>query len=177
MIADDQYLRIAVITGAHALKGRLKVLIVSDNLNRFKIGNSVYLKEKTGYNAYKIIDFKIQKGKMCLMQLEGIDDRNTSSSYRGIEIFITKEDAERSRTELDTNSYYYYDLIDCSVYLDRKEFAKVVDVIEAGAGELLVILSNDGKKFMIPFIEAMVNLEFVSKKRIDIYPIEGLFDI
>jgi len=177
LIADDQFIRIAVISGAHSLYGRLKILVVSDNLDRFEPGKYIFLKVKGGYKRYKILEFIQQKGKICLLGLEGVSDREASMSLKGIEIFITKEEAEKTRDKLEENSFYYYDLIGCHVYLDGKKFAEVKNIIEAGSGEILIITTDEGKEIMIPFVEAMVNTDMITEKRIDIFPVEGLLDI
>lgn len=173
----SEHLRIAVITGAHALHGRLKILVVSDILSRFAIGAEVIVKDKNGLSSYKISEFTPFKGKVCLMHLEGVTDRNAAEALKGAEIFISRDEAEKTRDELLEEEYYYYDIIDCTVFLEGSQFGVVSDIIEAGAGEVLVITDSTGKKHMLPFVESMVSTERIRDKRIDISPIEGILDL
>ncbi len=180
MIPESEHLRIAVVTGAHALHGRLKILVVSDILNRFSAGIDVLLREKNGLNFKncKITDFAPFKEKTCLVQIEGITDRTAAENLKGAEIFITREEAERTRNELlGDDEYYYYDIVGCDVYLDNTLYGKVTDIMEAGAGEVLLITDNKGKKQMLPFVESMVNTGQIKNNRIDITPVEGILDL
>ncbi len=178
MIQENEYLRIAVITGPHALHGRLKILVVSDNISRFQKGAEVIVKEEKGFVPYKIKECSPVKGKIFLLYLDGVSDRNKAEDLQGAEIFITREEAEKTRDEiLEDEEFYYYDLMGCSVYLEGSLFGEVADIIEAGAGEVIVIADTEGKKHMIPFIESMVDTSRIKDQRIDISPVEGLLDL
>lgn len=174
---NEEYIRIGVIIGVHGLTGRLKVLIISDNPERFTEGNEVFLKQSTGFNAFRINRFAVQKKRMGLLQLEGISDRDTAFSHKGEEIFIHITDAVKDKDQLETGSFYYFDIIGCQVYVDGTCFGIVENILEAGAGEVLEIIDQNGKKVMVPFVESMVNTDRISEKRLDVSPVEGLFDI
>ncbi len=177
MIDESQLIRIAVIIGTHSLKGRFKIYLVSDSPDRFKINNYIYLKEEKGYSYRKITEFKHRKNRIYLLKLDGIDSISAAQDYKCSELFITKLYAEESRKYLEEDSYYYYDIIGCKVYLGKKEFGEVTEILEAGAGEILIISDKSGKKIMVPFVKSMVDTANISEKRIDIYPVEGLIDI
>lgn len=173
---EKSYLRIAVITGAHGLNGRLKVFLISDIISRFEKGKKILLKKNENYNEFKVLEFKQHKGRNYLLLLEKVNDRNLAESLKGIEIFIEKSIAEDTRDQLEEDSFYYFDLIDCKVYHNNKEFGLVKDIIEAGSGNVLVIKTLDGIEHMVPFVESMVDTSFISEKKIKINPVEGLFD-
>ncbi len=173
----DDYIRIAVVTGAHGLNGRLKVLVISDFRERFNADKSVIIKTTSGIREFRILDFIEQKGKTGLLVLEGIENRDAALTLKGSEIFIDKEEAESTRGDLDENSYYYYDVIGCAVYCRDRLFGTVIDILEAGSGEILLISNDQGKQFMVPFVESMVETKNIRGRRLDIHPVEGLFDI
>ena len=178
MIQENEYLRIAVITGAHALHGRLKILVVSDNISRFQTDAEVIVKEEKGYKPYIIKECRPLKGKVFLLYLEGVTDRTMAENLKGAEIFITREEAEQTRHELlEEDEFYYYDLIGCTVYHEDSSFGTVKDIMEAGAGEIIVVVDESGKKHMVPFIASMVDTSRISEKRIDISPVEGILDL
>lgn len=177
MINDEEYIRIGVISSTHALKGRLKVYLITDNINRFNPGNTIYIKLGNQYSDYKISEFKPYKKKNCLLQLDGIDDIDKAIPLIGNEIFITKTEAENKRNELGDESFYYFDIIGCSAFIDEKLLGIVTEIIEAGSGEIIIIKDTNGKKFMIPFIKSMVDTKNIFEKRILINPVEGLIDI
>lgn len=175
-MADD-YIRIAVATGAHGLNGRLKILVISDISERFESGKTVVIETDTGVRKFTILSFIEQKERTGLLELSNIHDRDAALSLKGSDICIEKEEAERTRDALEDDSYYYYDIIGCAVYCKDQLFGTVTDILEAGSGEILVISDSGGKKYMVPFVESMVETDTIRNRRLVINPVEGLFDI
>jgi 16S rRNA processing protein RimM len=173
----DDYIRIAVVTGVHGLNGRLKILVISDIRERFEKNNFVFIKFRNSFREFKIINFIEQKGKTGLLQLDCINDRDSALPYKGSDVCIKKSEAEKTRSALENDSYYYYDIIGCATYCRGQLFGTVTDIIEAGAGEILIITNDRGDKFMVPFVESMVDTREIRDKRLNINPVEGLFDI
>lgn len=174
---DDNFLRIARVIDAHALSGRLKISIITDNIERFEEGSFVYSKTGGSYRPHKIKGFHILKQRTGLLELDNIKDRNQAESLKGLDIFITKDKAEETRSELDNDSFYYYDLIGCKVCLNGKLFAEVTDIMQAGGSDILVMSNAKNKNLMIPFVESMVDTARIKEGFVDINPVEGLFDI
>ncbi len=173
----DDYIRIAVAAGAHGLNGRLKVLVVSDIRERFDKGKSVFINTNTGYREFKIQNFIEQKGRTGLLELEGIHDRDAALSLKGSDICIESAEAERTRGDLDDDSYYYFDVIGCAAFFKNKMLGTVTDILEAGSGEILIISNEEGKQYMVPFVESMVETKNIRDRRLDINPVEGLFEV
>lgn len=173
----DDFIRIAVVTGAHGLNGRLKILVISDIRERFETDKSVLVKTNAGFRKFKILNYIEQKGKTGLLELEGIHDRDAALTYKGFEICIDQAEAERTRADLEKDSYYYFDIIGCAVYCQDQFFGTVTDILEAGSGEILIISNDKGKNVMVPFVESMVDTKDIRNSRLNINPVEGLFDI
>lgn len=173
----QEFLRIGQISGSHALDGCLKVLVTTDNPDRFAPGCTVYIQHKGGYVPYSVEGFSLHKNRMGLLYIKGVMTRDQAETLKGTEVFIPMAQAEETRKDLEDDSYYYYDIIGCRVYLDDRPFGTVEDILEAGAGEILIILTDTGKKHMVPFVESMTDTRHIGDKRIDIFPVEGLLDI
>ncbi len=177
MSSEKQFLRIGKIVGAHGLQGRLKILIVSDFSERFEPGTKLYLEISPDYyKEYQNIEFIEQSGRASLLKLEGINNKDDAIALKGIEIFIKKSDAEKTRDSLDDDNYYYYDLIGCKAFWNGNIFAEVTDIIKSGDGSVLVLKNDDGEEYLIPFTESMVDTKEIQNRRIDINPIDGLFE-
>lgn len=177
MSKGTEFLRIGKITGAHGLNGRLKIEVISDFMERFEAGNQLYLYDGLEYRQYRIIEFIQRPSKSSLLKISSISDRDTALSYMGRELFIDKRIAEKTRKNLGPDDYYYYDIIGCLVYWKGDYFGKVVDIMKAGEGDVLLIKDSTNKEFFIPFIESMVDVNKIFDRRIDINPIDGLLDI
>ncbi len=176
MILENDYQRIAIIKSAHSLDGKLKIYVVTDIAERFEKGNTVYLKFKEDYKKYVISSFNPTKKRTALLKLEGINDRNSAEMLDKVEIFIDKATAESVRPELDQDSFFYQDIIGCSVKYKDKDFGTVVDIFEGGAGDLLVIEDKNKKTVLLPFVGEMVDTGRISERIIEINPVEGLLD-
>ncbi len=176
MIPENNYLRIAKIKSAHSLDGKLKIYVISDIAERFKEGNSVFLKIKEEYRKFKILSFNPVKKRIALIKLEGINDRNSAELFNGVEIYIDKTTAESIRPELDNDTFFYQDIIGCKVTYNGSDFGTVADIFEGGSGDLLVIDDKKGETVLIPFVEEMVNTSKIADKIIEITPVEGLLD-
>lgn len=177
MIPENEYIRIARIAGAHSLKGSLKIYLVTAIPERFEPGNTVYLKIKEVFKKFTVSEFKPQKERIYLLQLEGIDDRNSAELLKGVDIFIDGVSAEKFREELEDDAFFYYDIIGCMVLYNGENFGRVKDIMEAGSGEILIIEDQKGNNHMVPFVESMVNTDRIKDKIIEISPVEGLLDI
>ncbi len=170
---DDDFVRIGVITGTHGLRGRLRIYIVTDIIERFTPGNRVYLNEK----SFTVSEFSFHKDSIGLLKLEGIDSVDQAATHKGADLLISREDAQRYRNNLDEESYFTADIINSGVFYQDSHFGTVHDILHAGAEDVLIIKGNDGREYMVPFVKSMVDTSRLDEKRIDIDPVEGLFDI
>ncbi|HQO39474.1 MAG TPA: ribosome maturation factor RimM, partial [Spirochaetota bacterium] len=151
--------------------------VITDFPERFETGKLLYIGFEKASRENRVEGLRPMKGRILLLKLEGIDSRNDSDLLKGMDIFIMGSDAESGRDLLDEDSFFYYDLIGCKVYLKGKEFGTVIDIMEAGAGDILVIEDLNSGRVMVPFVESMVDTARLNEKIIDINPVEGLFDI
>lgn len=172
----SQFLRIARISGAHGLTGRLKIHIISDIIERFASGNTLFLKIDDEFKPFLCLEFIEQQRKDSLLKLENIEDIDRARSLKGVEIYINKSEAEKTREFLGKDNFYYYDLIGCKAFWKNVYFAEVTDIFEAGENSVLVLRDEKGSEYMIPFIESMVDTTGISQGRVDIHPVDGLFD-
>ncbi len=177
MIPESEYIRIAKITGSHGLNGGVKIFITSAIIDRFKAGNIVYLKIGEIYKKYTISDFRQRPDRISLLWLSEVTNRTDADSLKGTEIFIDGSCAESFRENLEEDAFFYYDIIGSSVFYRNEFFGKVVDVFDAGAGDILVIEDSKGKRYMVPFVESMVDTAKISERVIIVNPVEGLLDI
>jgi 16S rRNA processing protein RimM len=104
---------------------------------------------------------------VLLAQIDGITDRDTAESLRGLRLYIP-----RSRLpELEAETYYHADLIGLTVITLRGEdFGMVRSVQDYGAGELLEIERPDHTTLFLPFNHAAVPEVRLAKGQLVIDP-------
>jgi len=177
LINFEEYIEIGVISVAHSLTGRVKVLTYSGKSNYLIPGDSLYI-EKNGFlKEFKVESFNPFKTKIFLLKLASIETREDAEALKGKRLFIGLEKAEALKEKLSKDSFFYFDLLDCTVLYNEDVFGTVVDIMEAGAGEILVIKTADRGDVMVPFVSAMVDTKRIDEKILIINPVEGLFDI
>ena len=177
MISENSYLRVAKIISPHSLDGKLKIHVISDIAERFEKGGTLYLKLKDAYKKFIISNFIPIKNRVALLKLEGINDRNSAEIIGKTEIFIDSEAAESIRPKLDEDSFFYQDLIGCTVLHEKRDFGTLIGILEGGSVDILIIESKNKKQILIPFVDSMVDTSNIENKVIEISPIEGLIDI
>jgi len=151
--------------------------MITDIGERFSPGSGVYLEKDGRYNLHTVEECAVQKGRVALVKLAGVADRNTAEALKGREVFIEKAAALETRNILGEGEFYYYEIIGCAVYLDGKEFGRVEEIVEAGSGNIILVKTGEGREYMLPFVDEMVDTSKVAQNRIDIYPVDGLLDM
>ena len=90
----QKYLEVGQIVNTHGLKGYLKVVPYTDDIERFEELKKiiiVYQKENIEYEIEKV---KYLKG-MVLLKLKGIEHINEAEKYKNCFLKIKREDAKK----------------------------------------------------------------------------------
>ena len=102
----------------------------------------------------KLVDIR-KGGKTAIARFEGIADRSAAEALRGQLVEI-----ERSALPaLEEGEYYHADLIGLPcVDRDGRRLGDIVAVENFGAGDLLEVELEDGRRSLIPFREGIADL-------------------
>lgn len=155
---------IGEIVNTHGIKGELRIL--SDfkfKEEAFKVNNTLYIGKRkqevviNTYRKHKIYD---------MVTFVGFESINDAIAFKGDEVYIKRED-------LNIDGYVDEDIIGLNAY-DNDKLIGVIDSIIKNKQELLLI-KNDDKSYMVPFVDEFVSIDLKNKK-VDIKVIEGLLD-
>ena len=153
----QEYLEIGQIVNTHGLKGYLKVVPFTDDVNRFKEIKTVYIVFRNELVECKIEDVKFIKNLVNL-KFVGIDNINDAEKYKGCYLKISRKNAKK----LDKNTYFIVDLIGLSVYDEQENKIGVLeDIFGAGSTDVYAVKTEDGKQILLPAISKAI-------KKIDI---------
>lgn len=154
----QKYLEVGQIVNTHGLKGYLKVVPYTDDIERFEELKKViivYQKENIECEIEKV---KYLKG-MVLLKLKGIDHINEAEKYRNCFLKIKREDAKK----LDKNTYFIADLIGINVYNEKEEKIGILEeIFPTGSNDVYVVKNENGKQILLPAISSVIkhiNLE------------------
>lgn len=176
MKGSDEYLNIGSVRGPHGLKGIVCVNVITDIESRFTPGNGLFIEENGLLKKTEVLSYSRYKEHTALVSLKGIDSIEKAEVLTGAGLFIEKKTAEETRSNLKNNEFYFFDLIGLDVRVKDENIGTVSDIIEGGSGHIIEIEMKDGKKVLVPFVDEMVDTSRINERRIDITPIDGLFE-
>ncbi len=153
---------IGKIVSAFGIKGEVKIISYAEEPQKIekynlfdKDGNPLKLKIS---NKNKAAIGTSNNGTIFIAKLDGVNDRNASELLRDKEIFVSRNDFDKTKK----NEFYYVDLIGLVVVdMHDNKIGKVVDVQDHGAGGMLEIkFDTEDKKNNLGKIE---NFAFKNK--------------
>ena len=167
-----EYVTIGQITKPHGIRGSLKVEPLTDDPQRFKWLDKIYLtfdeKERTQYH----IDHVQIGPQFVYLTLDEITNRDEAEKCRSAYIEITRDEC----LPLPKDEHYYFDLIGFSVKTkDGKYIGALTDVQSFPAHDLYVVQS-DSKEILIPAVPEIVVGVDGDSREIIIDPIDGLLE-
>ncbi|MBR6484782.1 MAG: 16S rRNA processing protein RimM [Clostridiales bacterium] len=166
---------IGKITGAHGVRGEVKVFPITDNVRHFKKLKKVGLADNEG-NIKKEMDIsavRFDRGNV-LISFDGIDDRDKAELLKGSFISIDRKDA----SPISKDEFYIADMIGLTVIDDeRGELGIVNEVYETGANFIVSVKRKGKKDLQIPFLkDVCYEVDIEGRKMLVRLP-EGLYEI
>jgi 16S rRNA processing protein RimM len=167
----QSYLAIGQITSAHGIRGEVKVLVMTDFPERYRVGAKVYLGTLADCRPTEIETVRPHKG-MMLVKLSGVPDRNTAETLQGQYLMIPDEQA----MPLGEHENYAHDLIGLAVETqDGKSLGTLVEILFTRANDVYVVSGPAGEILLPALREVILRVDLAAKKIIVAVP-EGLLD-
>ena len=170
------WLIVGTFVAAHGLKGELRVNPRSDFQERFT---------KPGSRWVRVIDEEPQEiqllagrrlpGKsLYVVRLAGVESRTVAEGLIGAHMLVLSSD----RPALADGEFHYLELVGLEVRLELtgELIGHVVDLI-SGGNDLLEIDLIEGRKVLVPFVEAIVPEVHLGKGWIVLNPPPGLLEL
>lgn len=185
MEISNDMLRVGVISSTHGIKGEVKVFPTTDDVKRFDSLKKVFLnyelKSMRGSAKKECIELEINSVKyfkqFVILKFKGIDDINDVEKYKGMELYVSREDA----IPLEEGEYYIADLIGITVVNDEDtEIGRITDVLQTGANDVYIVKGNvafDNREILIPAIKQCILSVDTEKKMMKVHLLEGLLDL
>ncbi|HCX62510.1 ribosome maturation factor RimM [Sedimentibacter sp.] len=165
----NDYIKVGKIVNTHGVKGYLKCLPLTDDMERFEELKYVYTEKDNTKRKLKDVWYR---NNMVYILLENINDMSTAETFRDSYISILEDQLR----ELPEDSYYLFDLVEMEVYSDDGEYlGKIKEIYQTGANDVYEI-TNKNKSFLIPAVKEVVKKVDVENKKMVINVIEGLLE-
>lgn len=164
-----EYIKVGKIVNTHGVKGCMKCLPLTDDIERFDELEYIYTEKD---DKKRKINNVWYRNNLVYLQLEGIDDINIAETFRDTFISIFEDQLR----VLPEDSYYLFDLEGMEVYsTDGEYIGKISVVYQTGANDVYEIV-NKNKSFLIPAVKDVVKRVNIEDKKMVIHVIEGLLE-
>lgn len=125
-------------------------------------------------HGWRAVEDLYQVAGEWVVHLAGVRTRELAEGLVGLRVYAEVEDLP----PLEEGQYYYFTLIGLPVYVEGRQVGEVVDILDAGAQDVLVIRGlgerlRDQVERLVPLQAPYVRVE---QEGIFVEPIPGLFD-
>ncbi|HMQ31951.1 MAG TPA: ribosome maturation factor RimM [Chloroflexaceae bacterium] len=169
---SDDLLLIGQIAGPFGVKGQLKLKAFTDRPDHIaRKVRTLYLQLGPERAEHTLTRLHEHKPGLLLLSLKGVATRDAADELRGAEVYIRASDA----APLAEDEYYLHELVGLeAVTADGQPLGKVREVLETGAGEVLVIARPGQPDALVPMVRDFIARLDIPGGQVVISPIEGL---
>jgi 16S rRNA processing protein RimM len=145
---------------------------ITDFPERFDSMREVLIAEAGGEPRLAEVEGVRWKGKLALVKLAGVDDRDEAGKYGGALMGVRRGEVEPAGQD----EYYHFELVGCTVVDEKGEEVGIVrEVLRMPANDVLVVAGGD-REMLVPTIKQVVKQVDLEGRLIVIERIPGLLD-
>jgi len=167
-----KYLQVGKIVNTFGLKGEVKVIPLTDEVDRFSELEYVFLEDnlstKLTIERYRV------KDNIVIIKFKEISSIDEAQKLKNRYIVIERERAKK----LPKDTYFICDIIGLEVYdLGGRKLGRIKDVLKTGSNDVYICDSYIGKKdILIPALKDIVKEVNIEGGYMKIKVVEGLLD-
>lgn len=168
----DKYVLIGKVAKAHGIKGELKLISFSGELESISRHKTLTLISHSNEisSVFNVLKSRIGN-KEVIVRLEGVDDRNQAEELAGWGVLALKKDLP----ELAEDEFYLHELEGITVATENGVIVgRVEGFFDNGSHDILVI-KNEKDEILIPLIPGMIVKR--THDRLTIAPPPGLLNM
>ena len=170
ILLNEDFIIIGKVVSTQGNKGEVKIIPLTDSIDRFDKLTDVFIREGNIKKLLKINNLRIKKNALIL-KFEDID--NIEKAQMIVESFL--EVKRSNAVKLPKDTYFIFDIIGLEVYTNENELlGKVDNIFSTGSNDVYVIKNKKKKEILIPAIREIIKNIDVKKKRITINMVDGL---
>ena len=179
MINHDEWLIVGLLTSPQGINGKIKVKSLSDFDERFtKPGKRWIQKENETPREFELTSgFKKPGKESFIITFREITNRNQAENLKGYKVLVKVD----SIPKLNNDEFHLTQLVNLEVKISENNQLKIIGKIinlENERNNLLVIqLSKNNKKVLIPFVKEIVPVVDIKNNFIVLTPPSGLLEL
>ena len=166
----DDFVKVFHILKPFGIKGEVKAISISDNIERFKEDIYYYIDKKEKVSIEK---YSYHKGFLYI-KFKEYDNINQILQFVKKDVYILEKDLFK----LPEGEYYIYKLIGFDVFLeDGTLIGKLEDILQKTVQDLYVVKTLENKEIYIPYVDEFIKEIDEENGKIFVKLIEGLDEI
>jgi 16S rRNA processing protein RimM len=165
---EPAYLAVGKLRHAHGVHGEILMEVYTDFPERLQPDEVLYLGPETG--QLKLVNLRTHREGL-LLTFDEYTTPEAVGELRNQVLYVRTKD----RPSLADGEYYQHQLIDLTVVSDEGlTIGPVVEILETGASDVLVIRPETGPEVLIPVADAFIQRIDLDKREITVHIIPGM---
>jgi 16S rRNA processing protein RimM len=165
---EPAFLAVGKMRHAHGVHGEMLMEVFTDFPERLQPGIFLYLGQEV--LQLRLIKCR-QHRKGLLITFEGYSTPEDVSRFRNQIVYVKTVDLP----PLADGEYYHHQLIGLRVVTGAGEtIGTVTEILETGASDVLVILSESGPEVLIPVVDSFIKGVDLNRREITVQLIPGM---
>jgi len=168
----NDYFYLGIITKTFGYKGQVVIYLDTDEPEKYKALEAVFVKEDDEVLPYIIEDFIYKGANQAIVQFADVDGETAKNLIKS-ELYLPLS----FLPPLTGNKFYFHEVIGFEV-IDKEKgnIGKCVDFLEASRQPIMQIDYN-GKEILLPAVDEVFETVDRANRTISIVAPEGLIDI
>ena len=148
----DNHIIVGKILTTHGIKGWFTIGSYTSNPEDiFKYNLKVLIDNEL--KQLMVTEYNLMPKKI-IMKLEDIDTIESCSKYMNLDLYTLADELP----EVESNEYYWHDLIGCAVFDENNALLGVADSLFTSGDTDILVVKNDNsqKEILIPFLKSNI---------------------
>lgn len=147
---------------SHGVRGHIRVQSYTDPASNLLL-YPLFLNAKHGSPVQLEIEAKRQNHSDIILKIKGYDSPENAAKLTNQLIYTNKE----LMPDLEADETYWVDLIGCTAVFEGSEIGTVVDIMDTGSNENLVVKGTK-KQYLVPYTNDAVGKVDIANKSIEL---------
>lgn len=165
---EPAFLVIGKLRRPHGVVGEIFLEVLTDFPERIQAQVTLFVGEQ--HTPLKVRSCRPHQNNL-LVAFEGFNDPQSIGHYRNTLVYFMASD----RPDLEEGEFYHHQLIGLQA-LDEHgaDLGAVVDILETGANDVLVVRLPDSQEIMVPYTDEYVPVVDLQKGQIHLHLLPGI---
>ncbi|MFZ5564436.1 MAG: ribosome maturation factor RimM [Thermodesulfobacteriota bacterium] len=146
-------LSVGKVVGVHGIRGTLRIYSHSGDIADFEQGARLVFKSPKGDERICTIAGCKPHGRHFLLDVAEIRGRDQAEAAVGADLLVSRADLP----DLETDTYYWDDIIGLSVFDGDVPLGRVVSIIPTPGNDVYVVAdAGTGREVMVPAVKSVI---------------------